>query len=375
MKRCSVSTSHMKKLLLLLVICHATVCAAQDTPLVVHMKVLQGLQFDIVRFLVKPGAKVKLIFSNTDDMNHNLLIVKPGAREQVVAQAQELGAQGPSVDYIPKSDQVLWSLPVVEPEQEKTLLFTAPLLEGVYPYVCTYPGHGLIMYGAMYVQTDPRLPDIAADGNIPPSRRQSDASLEEDETDHASHHRHGAKALHPYTPVPPYQYRVFMEGASPAAIAVSLPDSLSYCWDAGVCRLRFAWQGGFLDNSDLWKGKGDALAKVTGRIFFREEQSCPLTLRGAAVVTSYKGFKLINRYPEFHYTVSGANVYELIQPKTGGKGLVRRFRITGNTREVVFRLPPQDGLQYEASAGKREHDSLILTALQARDFSITITVL
>lgn len=365
----------MKKLLLLFSIFSACICRAQDTPLVIHMKVLQGLQFDVVRFQVKPGAKVKIIFSNTDDMNHNLLIVKPGTREAVVNLAQELGAQGPSVDYIPASANVLWSLPVVEPEQEKTLEFTAPLQEGIYPYVCTYPGHGLIMYGAMYVKQDAHLPDITDDGNIPPGRRQSDVSLEEDETHHASHHGHGTRALHPYTPVPPYHYRVFIAGASPAAIAVSLPDSLSYCWDAGECKLRFAWKGGFLDNSDLWKGKGDALAKVQGAVFFNGAPAYPFTFKGVAPVASYKGYRLVARYPEFHYTVNGAHVYELIKPAAGGNGIVRHFRVTGHTKDVVFYAPPQKGLRYESSAGKWEEDKLLLTALQAREFSITITVL
>lgn len=367
----------MKKLLLLFAFFSAAYCTAQDTPLVIHMKVMQGLQFDIVRFQVKPGARVKLVFENTDDMNHNLLIVKPGTREQVVNLAAALGAQGPSVDYIPVSDQVLWSMPVVEPEQEKTLEFTAPAQEGVYPYVCTYPGHGFVMYGAMYVKQDEHLPELAADVNIPPSRRQAEESLEEDEVHHTGHHAMASKALHPYVPVPPHHYRVFIEGASPAAIAVSLPDSMSYCWDAGACKLRFVWQGGFLDNSDLWKGKGDALAKVTGDIFFREQVAYPLAFQGVAKdpVVSYKGFKLVNRYPEFHYTLNGIHVYELIQPKAGGKGIVRRFKIAGNTKPVVFRTPQQKGVSYTSSAGKWEQDVLLLTALQAREFSITISVL
>lgn len=367
----------MKKLLWLLACCYAGCCMAQDTPVIIHMKVLQGLQYDVVRFHVKPGARVKLVFTNTDDMNHNLLIVRPGAREQVVNMAQELGAQGPATDYIPAGEQVLWSIPVTEPEQERTLEFTAPLQEGVYPYVCTYPGHGLIMYGAMYVKQNAQLPDLAADVNIPPSRRQSEESLEEDETHHTAHHGHASRALHPYKPVPPYHYRVFIEGASPAAIAVSLPQNLSYCWDAGTCKLRFAWQGGFLDNSDLWKGKGDALAKVTGNIFFTEAPVYPLAFQGAPQepIIRFKGYRLVNRYPEFHYTVNGAHVYELIKPKEDGKGIVRYFRITGHTKGLVFRTAPQTGVAYAASAGKWEQNALLLTALQAREFNVTITVL
>ena len=38
-----------------------------------------------------------------------------------------------------------------------------------------------------------------------------------------------------------------MPDASPASIAVALDDTNSLCWDAGTCRLRYAWTGGFID--------------------------------------------------------------------------------------------------------------------------------
>src|SRR5690606_9234557 len=167
----------------------------------------------------------------------------------------------------------------------------APTEEGVYPYVCTYPGHGTIMFGAMYVNAAGKMPELAEDPNIPESRRddQVDAT--------AGHHDHETSmALHPYTPVPPYHYRVFIDGASPAAIAVALPNDLSYCWDAGTSTLRFAWSGGFLDNSDLWKGKGNAEAKVVGDVFFRSNPGFPIRIGGQDPVRIvYKGFRLRER--------------------------------------------------------------------------------
>ncbi|MGX5820268.1 plastocyanin/azurin family copper-binding protein [Chitinophaga lutea] len=350
---------------------------SQQQPQTIRLSVMPGLQFDLVRFRVAPGTPVRIILSNTDDMNHNILITQPGAREQVVNEAAAMGAEGPAADYIPTSPRVLWSMKVVAPEQEDTLLFNAPATEGVYPYVCTYPGHGFVMYGAMYVQRDTALPDIAKDMNIPPARRKagSHIALEEDETHH--HHHQPSKTLHPYTPVPPYHYRVFIEGASPAAIAVSLPDSVSYCWDAGDCRLRFAWTGGFLDNSDLWKGKGDALAKVTGHIFFRQDDRFPLQPAGAksAPAAQYKGYRLINRYPEFHYTINGLHVYELIRPAAGGKGLERQFRIPGATGGLTFWSVPSDHVRYTSSAGEWNGAELRLNAAQAKAFTITMTAL
>lgn len=347
---------------------------ADTTIRTIKIDVLVGLQFDLVRFNVKPGEKIKLIFSNSDDMSHNLLITKPGARLDVVNQALQLGEKAPSMNYIPSSPSVLWAIPVVNPNQIKSLVFTAPLQEAVYPYVCTLPGHGFIMFGAMYVSSDGKMPDIKDDLNIPPNRRNDDNSVTS--IQHKEHYGHpkAIKALHPYTPVSPYLYRVFIDGSSPAAIAVSLTKDLSYCWDAGTCRLRFAWSGGFLDNSELWKGKGDVSAKVIGVIFFRDQTEFPLTFneKGKIPVFDYKGYSLINRYPEFHYTLDGIDVYELIIPKDDGSGLIRKFRIPSINKTVWFNKRPEDGITYESSKGKWQDNRLKLSSSQAKEFIITM---
>jgi len=349
-----------------------------DTVTIVKINVQVGLQFDQVRFHVKPGEKVKLIFSNSDDMSHNLLITKPGSRLEIVNEALQLGEKGPSMDYIPKSASVLWSIPVVNPNQTKTLNFIAPQKAGVYPYVCTLPGHGLIMFGAMYVNANGNMPDLKNDLNIPPNRR-----LENNSAVSIQHNEHKVnegnksttvKPLHPYTPVSPYLYRVFIEGASPAAIAVSLPGDLSYCWDAATCKLLFAWSGGFLDNSELWRGKGDVLAKIVGTIFFRDKTEFPLSIgnNDGIKVVDYKGYSLINRYPEFHYTLNGVDVYELIMPTADGLGLNRTFRIPYTNKTVLFNTNSADGINYVSSAGIWKNGKLKILPKQAIDFSITM---
>jgi plastocyanin len=342
----------------------------------IQMKVETGLQFDVVRFNVKPGQAVKIVFENTDDMDHNMLITKPGAREEVVMAALNLGEKGPELNYIPKSDKVLWSVPVISPHQKKTIEFIAPNEPGVYPYVCTYPGHGFVMYGAMYVNATGKMPVLEKDMNIPPNRRGAEMSDGEKHDDmHAGHKMPvSPKPLHPYKPVAPYLYRVFIAGASPAAIAVSLPDDLSYCWDAGTCRLRFAWKGGFLDNSELWKGKGDVLAKVVGKIYFRDN-AFPFRLaeNGKEPVIAYKGYKLINRYPEFHYTIDGMSVYEMIKPSHNKNGLIRTFRIPKANKTVWFFTDEKDGVKYASSKGKWTKNKLKLTATEAKGFTITLT--
>lgn len=340
--------------------------AAQPAPEVkITLKALPGLKFDLGSFQVPPGARVQLTLVNADDMDHNLVVTQPGAREQVVQEALKMGAQGPEKGFVPASPLVLWAIPVLAPDQRQSITFQAPDQTGDYPYVCTYPGHGFVMFGTMQVGTGKPAP--AAGGNKGGTATPA--------TTHAGHGTPPPRPLHPYTPVAPYLYRVFIEGASPAAIAVRLPGSLAYCWDAGSCRLRFAWQGGYLDNSDLWKGKGDALARVQGTVFYRDKTTYPLRLgkADALPLVDYKGYRLVNGYPEFRYTLDGTLVQELLQPKADSTGLERHFRIPGAGKTVWFAVDPGDGVIYQASAGRWRRGLLKLSPRQARAFTITMT--
>ena len=142
----------------------------------IKLSVLPGLQFNLPRFQVKPGQQVNIVFNNTDNMEHNLLIVNPGQREKIVQKAMSMGSNGAKNNYIPGDSDVLWSIPVLRTGQTQTLTFKAPDKEGVYPYVCTFPGHGFIMYGAMYVSSSGTMPPIEKDKNVSPSRMKADAS-------------------------------------------------------------------------------------------------------------------------------------------------------------------------------------------------------
>ena len=148
---------------IILVFVVATVSAA---PLKITLSTRTGLQFDKPRFAVEPGQEVLLTFKNVDEMAHNLVIVAPGKRLEVVLASITLP---PETGYIPKSDAVLWHTPVLKPDETAELKFTAPKTKGVYPYVCTFPGHGLLMYGAMYVGV--KFPALAKDENVSPMAR------------------------------------------------------------------------------------------------------------------------------------------------------------------------------------------------------------
>src|SRR5690606_23670034 len=114
--------------------------------------------------------------------------------------ALALGDRGSEMNYVPQTPKVLWSTRLIGPGETTSLSFKAPEKEGIYPYVCTYPGHGLVMFGAMYV-TNQAMPPFETDPNIP-----SDDSAGNDQ--HSASHI--SKPLPPYVKEPPFLYRIFV---------------------------------------------------------------------------------------------------------------------------------------------------------------------
>lgn len=115
--------------------------------------------FDKDRIAVQAGKPVEFRFENTDIMPHNFVIVAPGRLELVGNTAEVQGAQPGAAerDYVPSLEQpraILLASKLLQPRQAQQLPFTAPKEPGIYPYVCTYPGHWRRMHGALYVVAD-----------------------------------------------------------------------------------------------------------------------------------------------------------------------------------------------------------------------------
>ena len=111
------------------------------------------LAYDRKSFSVKAGQKVKLTFENnhpTVPQPHNLVIGVPNSKDKILAAAMQLAAdpQGMAKGYIPESADILFHTKLLMPGQTEVLEFTAPAA-GQYPYVCTFPGHGILMNGVM----------------------------------------------------------------------------------------------------------------------------------------------------------------------------------------------------------------------------------
>ena len=110
-----------------------------------------GLKYDRTDMMVKAGSRIKWTFVNKDDMLHNLVIVKPGKAATVGDQALKLGLKGERMGYVPESDQVLYHTGLVQPGTSETIYLYAPDEPGTYEYVCTFPGHAMVMKGVLRV--------------------------------------------------------------------------------------------------------------------------------------------------------------------------------------------------------------------------------
>ena len=129
-----------------------------DTPALTTIRigtVPERMMYDVKQLAVKPGKKVKLTFANADFMPHNILLVKPGKANEVGEKAMALGARGFEVGFVPESPDILWASKLVDHGKEQVIEFTAPKTEGAYPYICSFPGHHLIMRGTLIVADNP----------------------------------------------------------------------------------------------------------------------------------------------------------------------------------------------------------------------------
>jgi azurin len=113
-----------------------------------------NLQFSTRRIEVQTGERIALTFKNPDVVPHNWALIRPGTLESIGDMANRLIGQPEAYlqQYVPKSDSVLAYTDIVEPGSQFTIYFDAPDQPGTYPYLCTFPGHWMVMNGEMVVR-------------------------------------------------------------------------------------------------------------------------------------------------------------------------------------------------------------------------------
>jgi azurin/glucose/arabinose dehydrogenase len=124
--------------------------------------VREQMRYDTPRLVVEAGKPFEVIFENVDLMPHNIVFVEPGARQAVAEAAQTMkpdALDSAGRAYVPQEGKkpdkrVLEASKLIEPGQKDTIKLTAPKKEGEYEYVCTFPGHWMLMWGKLIVTKD-----------------------------------------------------------------------------------------------------------------------------------------------------------------------------------------------------------------------------
>ena len=116
----------------------------------------ERMSYDKDTIVVQAGKPVEFVVENTDLMPHNFVITQPGSLEEIGLEAEATAQQPGAAErhFVPRSSKILLSGTLLQPRSSEKLSFVAPAKPGVYPYVCTYPGHWRRMYGALYVVED-----------------------------------------------------------------------------------------------------------------------------------------------------------------------------------------------------------------------------
>jgi plastocyanin len=151
---------------LLFIACLAVASAplrAEEVQPIILKTLTAQMKFDQSELFVSPGARVKLVFENPDDMPHNVVFCNPGTDvEKLVMKMLEKPELAIQRGFIPEDPSVWLHSRLLNPHEKQELEFTAPKNPGIYPYVCSFPGHALSMKGNLKVlgEEGPKLTQL-----------------------------------------------------------------------------------------------------------------------------------------------------------------------------------------------------------------------
>ena len=129
---------------------------ADDLPVVTIRTPAGQMKYDKPVITATPGSQLKLVFENMDEMPHNFVLCQPlpdkNDKGMEVAQlAWQMGAAGHDRAWIPDSPRIMAHTGMVAAHQKEELVIKVPDMPGIYPYVCTFPGHAMAMNGELRV--------------------------------------------------------------------------------------------------------------------------------------------------------------------------------------------------------------------------------
>ena len=153
--------AEMKNSILLLALCTALSTAgfnrlvAAPAPRVVEITANDMMKYSVTAIAATAGETLKVVLTNLgtlpkEAMGHNWVLLKAGTDVNAFAMA---GVAAKDTNYIApaQKDKVIASIGVLGPKQSGDTTFPAPAA-GEYTFICTFPGHFMLMKGTLTVK-------------------------------------------------------------------------------------------------------------------------------------------------------------------------------------------------------------------------------
>jgi cytochrome c553 len=154
------------------------------------------------------------------------------------------------------------------------------------------------------------------------------------------------------------------------AICVGLPNGVSYCFDAGTCRLAYVWTGGFLDMAPHWQNQSGMPTPAIGEAFHLPAAEEGLRIGDHRAV--FRGYDIIDGIPRFEFTLGESLVRLRIDAPTSDS-LRQVFEISQSVDPVTYLGPsPESSVAMKSSIGDWVANRLTLAAGKDLGFNLTM---
>lgn len=129
------------------------IATLEKTHQVIRLKAIEGMKYDVMNFEVRADKPIALVFSNGDQLQHNLVVAKPGSIDACCKAADGMALQPDAIakSYVPSVPDILKATKLLNPGETEVIKLDLKQ-PGQYPYLCTFPGHCHIMRGTMTVR-------------------------------------------------------------------------------------------------------------------------------------------------------------------------------------------------------------------------------
>ena len=133
----------------------APATAPADGKRVVALTADDAMKFNLAEIRAKPGEALRVTLKNNgrmprQAMAHNWVLVQPMTDADFSAFAMAAAAQAP--DYLPADrSKVIIATKLLGAGESDAIEFNAPTTAGEYPFLCTFPGHFMLMKGKLIV--------------------------------------------------------------------------------------------------------------------------------------------------------------------------------------------------------------------------------